>query len=555
MSSPGAIVSIPADEQLAQRRGYIAADVRARWAWIGAGGVLLAVARVARLTVAPWWLILAAVGAFAATNYGLWRGAREGRWQPWFVPLSGGIWSALISLVLYGLGPGSYLACAFYLVVPIRTALYLGPTEAWQNLGLNLLGFGIVTALHAGAGWWAAFLKAAVVLGACGVALIPTLARLVDRLRRARLVLAQLERGDLTARCDDPERDDLGHVGSSLNRTIDAIAATVRPVQAAARELESLAHQLTIAAKRLQVGAAESAATVERVSTGAERQRELIGYGRSDSEAAAGVAAALHGRAQEAERQIGAIAQQARRHGDEIGRAGELLVTLVTHMDQVSGAAATLEQGSREIGTLVDSIARIASQTDLLALNAAIEAARAGQHGLGFRVVASEVRKLSEQSARSADEVGAKVKEVQDRVTALLAAMDEARRTAQGVGTASAAVRRALEAIFADLNTTVGFATSFASETEAQTEQIRAVTRRMLDAAALAETAAQGAQQASAVTQQQIASLVELAATSEHLSRAAATLGGTLRRLHVNGAADQVVARGIAAVESSDMSK
>jgi methyl-accepting chemotaxis protein len=442
----------------------------------------------------------------------------------------------LISALLYGFGPGGHLAYALYLVVPLRAALYLSPTDAWQNLGLNLLGFGVVTALHGGAGGWSAFLKAALVLGVCGGVLIPTLARLVDRMRRARELLARLETGDLTARLEDPEPDDLGHVALSLDRTINAIAETVRQVQAGAQEMEALAHQLTVAAKRLQAGAQESAASVERVSAGTERQRELIGHGRADSEAAAGVAAALHGRAQEAERQIGAIAQQARRHGDEIGRAGELLVTLVAHMDQVSGAATTLEQGSREIGTLVDSIARIASQTDLLALNAAIEAARAGQHGLGFRVVASEVRKLSEQSARSADEVGARVKQIQDRVTALIAAMDEARRTAQGVGTASAAVRRALEAIFADLNTTVGFATSFATETEVQTERIRAVTGRMLDAAAVAETASQGAQQASAVTQQQIASLLDLTATSEHLSAAAATLGGTLRRLHVNGA-------------------
>src|SRR5437870_11259485 len=81
-------------------------------------------------------------------------------------------------------------------------------------------------------------------------------------------------------------------------------------------------------------------------------------------------------RAQEAERQIAGVAQQAQRHGQEIARASELLVTLVGHLDQVSRAAGTLELGSREIGKLVDAITRIASQTDLLALNAAIEAAR-----------------------------------------------------------------------------------------------------------------------------------------------------------------------------------
>jgi methyl-accepting chemotaxis protein len=202
----------------------------------------------------------------------------------------------------------------------------------------------------------------------------------------------------------------------------------------------------------------------------------------------------------------------------------------------------------------VDSIARIASQTDLLALNAAIEAARAGQHGLGFRVVATEVRKLSEQSARATDEVGARVKEIQDNITALLMTLDEARVTAEGVGTVSTAVRQALEAIFSDLNTTVRFATGLAAETETQTEHLRAVTSGMVDVAAMAETATQRAQQASVATQQQISSLGELTAASEQLSTAAARLTETAQRLHVNGAA-QVVARGTTEVESSDRSK
>ena len=229
-------------------------------------------------------------------------------------------------------------------------------------------------------------------------------------------------------------------------------------------------------------------------------------------------------------------------------------------MDQVSGAAATLEQGSRAIGKLVDSITRIASQTDLLALNAAIEAARAGEHGLGFRVVATEVRKLSEQSARATDEVGTRVKEIQDNITALLVTLDGARQTAQGVGAVSTAVRQALEAIFRDLNTTVRFATGFAAETETQTERIRAVTSGMVDVAALAESAAQRVQQASAATQQHITSLGELTAASEHLSASAVRLTATAQRLHVNGAATdrpspQVVVRGTTEAESSDQSK
>jgi len=183
----------------------------------------------------------------------------------------------------------------------------------------------------------------------------------------------------------------------------------------------------------------------------------------------------------------------------------------------------------------VDSITRIASQTDLLALNAAIEAARAGQHGLGFRVVADEVRKLAEQSARAAAEVRARVAQTQEQILRVLTAMQDGRAAAQGVGAASAAVRQALDAIFADLNSTVQFAVAFESETEGQTKKMREVVRRMGEMAQIAQTATEGAQQTSAATEQQIASLGELTTTSQHLSVAAAKLTETIQRFRVNG--------------------
>src|SRR2546422_4241804 len=201
-----------------------------------------------------------------------------------------------------------------------------------------------------------------------------------------------------------------------------------------------------------------------------------------------------------------------------------------SHMDHASEVAGVLDSESREIGKLVDGITRIASQTDLLALNAAIEAARAGQHGLGFRVVAGEVRKLAEQSARSAEEVRAPVRATQDQINRVLEAMRQGREAAQGVGSVATTVHGALDAIFTDLNTTVQFATTFAAETENQTKRMREVLRRMEEVAAIADGAASGARQTSAATAQQIASLSELTTTSQHLSDAAATLTETIQR-------------------------
>src|SRR5438034_225194 len=424
-----------ADDDRAKQRRYVLANTRARWRFVALGAVLLAILRVAKVAPVSWPFILGFAGVFAAVSYAMLRMARGGEFRGWHPLADMAVSAAMISAVLYAVGPTGHLLYVVYLIAPLQAALYLGQTEAWQALLVNLTGFGLATAVRVSQGtpgWaWSAFAGETLVLAFASAALVPTLTRFVTRLQAARRTLAQVERGDLTAQLQDEELDELGYLGASVNRTTGAIAGVVRQVQHQSQDLAAMAQQLAASAQELQAASQEISAAAERLTEGTSRQRQLIGHGRDDSEAAADVAAQLHARAQEAERQIAGVAQQAQRHGQEIARASELLVTLVGHLDQVSRAAGTLELGSREIGKLVDAITRIASQTDLLALNAAIEAARAGQHGLGFRVVADEVRKLAEQSARSAEEVRARVRQTQDQIGKVIAAMDEGRRTAE----------------------------------------------------------------------------------------------------------------------------
>src|SRR6266571_456667 len=489
-----------AAEDRTKERQYVLSGTRGRWRVLGLGVVLLTAIRLAGVVPVAWSFILGFTVLFAAVNYAMTRVARSGALPPWYTHATMAVSAAMISAIVYAVGPTGHLLYVAYLIAPLQAALYLGRNEAWQALVVNLAAFALVTGIRTSQGapgWsWSASLEESLVLIVTGAALVPMLSRIVARLRATRTTFARLEAGDLTVRVPDDAPDELGYLGVSLNRTTDGIAAIVRQVQRQGLELAAMAQQLAAAAHHVQVASQGISTSTHGLTRGAERQRELIGHGRADSEAAAAVASRLHARAQDAERQIAGVAQQARRHGQEIARA-----------------------------------------TDLLALNAAIEAARAGQHGLGFRVVADEVRKLAEQSARSAEEVRARVRQTQDQIGKVIAAMDEGRRTAEGVGAVSAAARQALDAIFGDLNATVKFASAFAGETEGQTQRIREVVKRMEEVAGIAETAAQGAEQTSAATEQQIASLGELTMTSQHLSVAAAKLSETIQRFNVNGKA------------------
>jgi len=527
---------------VAKQRQYVLANTRARWGFVGFGMVLLAAVKLAGITTISWWFILGFAASFAAANTGMRRLVQGGAFEPWYAQLNIVIGSLLISAVLFAMGPNGHVLYGAYLIAPLQAALYLERREAWGALIINLAAFTLVSALAqaTGHGWnWSLYIQESLVLVFACVALVPMLVQIVDRLRSARGVLGEIERGDLTRQLETSAAhlaaDELGFLGVSVNRTTAAIAEIMREVARQGSSLASMARSLATAARELQTASQAISSTTVQLSEGTERQRQLIGYGRQDSEAASGLATTLHARAQEAERQITEIALQAHKRGEEVARASTLLMNLMVHMDHASEVAGALDRDSREIGKLVDGITRIASQTDLLALNAAIEAARAGQHGLGFRVVAGEVRKLAEQSARSAEEVRLRVRATQDQISRVVVAMQQGREAAKGVGSVATTVHGALDAIFADLNSTVQFATTFAAETENQTKRMREVLRRMEEVAAIADGAASGARQTSAATAQQIASLGELTSTSQRLSDAAATLSQTIQRFRVTG--------------------
>src|SRR5258708_13908575 len=302
-----------ADEDSAKQRRYVLANTRVRWRFVALGAALLAILRLARVTAVSWLFVLGFAGVFAGISYAMARLVRGGEFRAWHAQADSAVSAAMISAILYAVGPSGHLLYVVYLIAPLQVALYLGQTEAWQALLVNLTGFGLATACLVSKGTpclaWSAVAGETLVFVLVSAALVPTLARFVTRLQAARSTLAQVERGDLTVQLQDEELDELGYLGASVNRTTGAIAGVVRQVQHQSQDLAAMAQQLAASAQELQAASQEISAAAERLTEGTSRQRQLIGHGRDDSEAAADVAAQLHARAQEAERQIAGVAQ------------------------------------------------------------------------------------------------------------------------------------------------------------------------------------------------------------------------------------------------------
>lgn len=525
-------------EHRAKQRAYVFSNTRARWKLIAIGVLLLGAVRAFGIVAVPWLFLAGFLIGSGVANLAMLRLVERTTFRSAYVTLTLGLGGVMISAVVYALDRTGYLLYGAYLIAPLQAAFYLGRRAAWTSLGMNLLGFAIVAGLRAPEHlWgWSIFVQAALVLVFTALALIPMLTQLARRLRRTRQLLAQVERGDLAVRLNDTAGDELGQLSASVDQTTAAVAAAVREVQRQAQELSPLARQLSAAAAALEQSARGIADTTELLSQGTGQQRRSIAAGREATEAAAGIASKLRQRFQEAAHQVEATAQEARQHGEEIGRARDLLESLVTHIDQAGRAAATLEQGSRDIGKLMDSITRIASQTELLALNAAIEAARAGQFGAGFRVVADEVRKLAEQSSRAVEEIRTRMRLTQDQIGGVVEALRQGRIAAQDAGGVSGAAGQAIDAIFRTLNDTTRFATTFAVDAEDQAHQIDVVVHRMGELSTIGEQAATGAERTATATNEQIIALAELTRATDQLSAAAARLTESTRQFRVDGA-------------------
>ncbi|MEW5322368.1 methyl-accepting chemotaxis protein [Geobacillus thermoleovorans] len=410
----------------------------------------------------------------------------------------------------------------------IRTMFVVIPGTAAIGLATCL-----VNGIRGAAFWWT--LVATLLFGAMLGFVSATLnyRRFVAPIAVINEHLGKMTGGDLTVRIPLDRVQQLRPIAASLNDMANAWQSVMGQIQHHAEEVAQYSQQLAAVAEQTTKATEQIAASMETIAASAEEQADAVRATAASvhdiSQTLSGVACHTKDVAHRAEK----TSAKAEDGKQSIGQMSEQMQFIYDHVQTLGQVVKGLGERSNEIGQITEAITGIASQTNLLALNAAIEAARAGEQGKGFAVVADEVRKLAEQSARSAQQISELIGYIQEETKRAVASAERViSEVAKGLNVAAACGQS-----FAHIREEVGQVSrqigQVSSAIEQMTEHARQVSDALQQMTNIVEQSASGAANVSAATQEQMASVEEIASSSTSLGQMADEMRAMLKKFSV----------------------
>lgn len=288
--------------------------------------------------------------------------------------------------------------------------------------------------------------------------------------------------GDLTRRLDGSAKDEVGEISRMFNLFIEKLHAIISKMATTTSQVSAAAIQLEATAEQIATGAEQVAAQSGTVATAGEEMSATSCDIAQNCQLAAGEAQ---------------LASEAAVSGSKV--VDETIAVMNNIAERVQNSARAVESlGSRsdQIGAIVGTIEDIADQTNLLALNAAIEAARAGEQGRGFAVVADEVRALAERTTRATREIGEMIKAIQQETKGAVSAMEEGVSEVARGSEKAASSGKALEHILDQINAVTAEIHQVATAAEEQTATTSEISNNMQQITEVVSQTARGAHEA-----------------------------------------------------------
>ncbi|HEU4763697.1 MAG TPA: HAMP domain-containing methyl-accepting chemotaxis protein [Gemmatimonadales bacterium] len=306
----------------------------------------------------------------------------------------------------------------------------------------------------------------------------------------------------------------MDEMGARLRQVVGAVVREAQTISASASDFSAMSEELAASSGEISTAMVKVSSSAEAQVQGLRESDQLLNSLRQAASSNAEAAARVVRLGEE-------IRTVAARHRKDVGAAGETLLDVREVVQTSAREVQQLARLSESITEFIDLIKQISSQTNLLALNAAIEAARAGEHGRGFAVVADEVRNLADSSARAAEDVAKTVRTIREQIRDVAATMEIGTKKVSGIEDVAAAAASGLEAISASIGEVEAAAAQVAREAERNRTVVDQVGATTAQVAMAANEHASSSEEVTAAAEEQSASTEEMASSASELLQGA----------------------------------
>jgi methyl-accepting chemotaxis protein len=309
-------------------------------------------------------------------------------------------------------------------------------------------------------------------------------------------VVERVASGDLSRNLKVDRKDELGKLQATIQRMTVSLRELVGGIRDGVTQIASAAEELSAVTEQTSAGVNSQKVETDQVATAMHEMTATVQEVARNAEEASEAAVAADRQARDGERVVNEAIAQIERLASAVGNSSE--------------AMGALKQESDKIGSVLDVIKSVAEQTNLLALNAAIEAARAGEAGRGFAVVADEVRSLAQRTQKSTEEIEALIAGLQSGTQQATTVMDSSRELSTSSVELTRRAGGSLESITKTVSAIQAMNQQIAAAAEEQSSTAEEINRSIINVRDVSE-------QTSAASEETAASSVELARLGNHL--------------------------------------